>query len=748
MKRPPWFLITAFLVLSLVLGWFDGVREKSKAVRELDLRATTLATSAGALLPELLSPGNEARLGRYLRRVAAGQPVAALVVCQNDRLAALTPDLPGADGLCDGHLAKVPRAGGNANANVQIGELSARVHGIEAATPPPGGTLWIVQDRGPLQVLFRNGFLHTFVLSLLGFGLVTALVASQIHAWLMRYALTLYRALRQSTAGKSVAERPEKGLPFSEDVGQITARILKLPLRSPFGSRLASPATDSTTPLLDRLKTYLQGREVVIFANREPYIHQKTDGKIKVLRPASGLVTALEPIVRNCGGLWIGHGSGNADRETANESGLINVPPGNPSYRLKRVWLTPEEEQGYYYGLSNEGLWPLCHLAHQRPTFRLSDWEQYQTVNRKFADALPAESLNEHTLMLVQDYHFALLPRLLREKSNAPRICLFWHIPWPNPEAFGICPWGRELLNGMLGADVVGFHTQYHCNNFLETCDRALEARIDRERFSVTVGGHETLVRAFPIGIDTSPVRTLDVPERQALRERYGIQAEIVAVGVDRLDYTKGIAERMLAVERFMEKHPEYVGRFTLVQMGSPSRTHIPAYRNLALEIEHTAQRINDRFAPGANGALPIQLLAQHHEWDEIQYFYQLGDLCLVTSLHDGMNLVAKEYVWCQAPERGVLILSKFAGASRELSEALLVNPYNIEEVADAIARGVTLPVAEKAARMNAMKGKISSHNAFHWATDLVRVLVEEVKPPGVLPFPRVAREVRAKTRP
>ncbi len=479
----------------------------------------------------------------------------------------------------------------------------------------------------------------------------------------------------------------------------------------------------------------MQDHKLIVISNREPYIHQRRGEQIEVIRPASGLVTALEPILRQFGGLWIAHASGSADFETANERGEIQVPPSHPTYTLRRVALSREEELGYYYGFANEGLWPLCHLAHTRPIFRLSDWEHYQAVNQRFAWALPPESSGKNSLILIQDYHFALLPRFLKRRFNGatqrPRIGLFWHIPWPNPETFGICPWNQELLHGMLGSDVIGFHTQYHCNNFLETCNRYLEARIDWEKFSVTMDQHETLIRAFPIGIDPSPVRTLNQQEIHQLKARYGIQAEIVAVGVDRLDYTKGLVERVEAIERLLEKYPHYRGRLSLVQMGSPSRTHIPAYRALSDQLHQAVERVNTRF--GSESYQPIVFLPEHHEWGEIQYFYQMGDLCLVTSLHDGMNLVAKEYVWCQAAERGALILSKFTGASRELTEALIINPYSIEELADSIATAIELPVAERTRRMLAMKEKIQSQNAFHWATHQIRALLTGTTTPSTL---------------
>jgi len=473
-------------------------------------------------------------------------------------------------------------------------------------------------------------------------------------------------------------------------------------------------------------------QQLIVIANREPYVHQREGAFVKIVRPASGLVTALEPILRQFGGLWIAHGSGSADFEAVDAKSEVGVPPANPTYRLRRVNLSTEEESGYYYGFANEGLWPLCHLAHNRPVFRMSDWEQYRGVNQRFAETVQEEDLHDTTLILVQDYHFALVPRHLKErfKTKQARISLFWHIPWPNPEAFGICPWGKELLRGMLGSDVIGFHTQYHCNNFLETCNRYLEARIDWERFSVTMENHETLVRAFPIGIDPKPVRILNPVELTRLKQEYQIQAPIVAVGVDRLDYTKGLIERIEATERFLEKYPEYQGKFTLAQMGAPSRTMIPAYRNLTDQLKPLIERVNARFSQPGNGYQPIVFLHQHYEWEEIQYFYQLGNVCLVTSLHDGMNLVAKEYVWCQRSEIGSLVLSKFTGASRELSEAFIVNPYSIEEMADAIAGAIKLPATDRIRRMLAMKEKIRIQSAFQWAEDLIRVLQSKTDSP------------------
>jgi trehalose 6-phosphate synthase len=594
-------------------------------------------------------------------------------------------------------------------------------------------TLVLVQDLSPLRTRWVNSFIRSFLVYWLGGLLILVLIATQLRRWLQDNLQFFRQTLRSLIQGRRPKSFPGLGStvesalqPISRDIDELAKKILTL------SSRQERKKKQEQGAWLADLKHAMGDRKLLVIANREPYIHNRIDGQIKVVRPASGLVTALEPVLRQCGGMWIAHGGGSADRETADAQGIVAVPPESERYKLKRVWLSPEEEEGYYYGFSNEGVWPLCHLAHTRPTFRLTDWTHYHAVNRKFSEAIPAVSFTESSVLLVQDYHFALLPQMIKQRAKqlgtkAPKVGLFWHIPWPNPEAFGICPWNTELLRGMLGADVVGFHTQYHCNNFLETCNRYLEARIDYERFSVTMENHETFVRAFPIGIDTSPVRTLTDEEVQEIKARYGIKAEKVAVGVDRLDYTKGLVERVEAVERFLEKNPEWIGRFSFVQMGSPSRTHIPAYQNLAQQLEQTVERVNLRFSRQSSDPdyKPVILLSSHHQWEEIQYFYQMGDICLVTSLHDGMNLVAKEYIWCQSPHRGSLILSKFAGASRELNEAFIVNPYSIEEMANAISAALSLSHEERTARMRSMKDKVEGRNAFHWASDLIKAVVE-----------------------
>ena len=481
--------------------------------------------------------------------------------------------------------------------------------------------------------------------------------------------------------------------------------------------------------LKQTLNHYLHGEKVVILANREPHIHERSgSGGTEVRHPASGLVTALEPVVRACSGTWIAHGSGSADRETADRHGRLRVPPGEESYILRRVWLSPEEEAGYYYGFSNEGLWPLCHIAHTRPIFRSEDWKHYQDVNARFADAVCAEVDSEDPIVLAQDYHFALAPRLLRERLPRSTVIMFWHIPWPNAQHFGICPWRKELLEGMLGASILGFHTQFDCNNFIESIDRFLEARIDREQNAIVQHGRSTLVRPYPISLEWPSLWAVKAPPVDACRagvfRELGLKPDaLLGVGVDRLDYTKGVEERLMAVERLLERFPHLLGRFTFVQLAAPSRTRIERYQRLNNRIEDLTARINARFA--TPDYRPVVLQRAHHEPPDVFRYYRAADFCYVSSLHDGMNLVAKEFVAAREDERGVLILSQFTGAAREMTEALVVNPYDLEEASAALATALNMSPEEQRDRMRSMRNFLSEFNVYRWAG---RMLVDAAR--------------------
>jgi trehalose 6-phosphate synthase len=599
------------------------------------------------------------------------------------------------------------------------------------------GSLAIVHDAGYIRSeslrIWRETFLsalaHVFLIVL-----ITLLIVRWSIAGPIARTANWMKALR---TGRGVAriKIPDLELfrPLAREVATFAESLTSARSAAELEARLRETGESMWTA--DRLTVHVRARledgRLFVVSNREPYMHVRRGKSIEVNVPASGLVTAIEPVLRACGGTWVAHGSADGDMEAVDGHDRLQVPPDDPRYTLRRVWLTKEEEEGYYYGFANEGLWPLCHIAHARPLFRASDWKHYQDVNQKFADALLEEM--EHIsrpVVLVQDYHFALLPRMIKQSRPDARVAIFWHIPWPNPEAFGICPWQRELVDGLLGADLIGFHIQAHCTNFLQTVDRTVESRIDWEHVSVQRLDHRTAVQPFPISVEFADVAT-EFPhesasayeERGTLLKALGIEAALMGVGVDRLDYTKGILERFLAIERFLEKYPQYQKVFTFVQIGAPSRTHIKRYHDLQAEVEAEADRINWRFQ--ADQWKPIALLNRQHSHQEIEAYYRAADLCLVTSLHDGMNLVAKEFVSTRSDERGVLILSCFTGAARELRDALQVNPYDIDQTAEAIRAALEMEATEKQIRMQRMRKVVRENNVYRWAGTLIGGLCE-----------------------
>jgi trehalose 6-phosphate synthase len=466
------------------------------------------------------------------------------------------------------------------------------------------------------------------------------------------------------------------------------------------------------------LQSELPDADLIVVSNREPYVHEKVGDEIALTAPASGMVSALEPIVRTCSGTWIAHGSGSGDREASDADGRLAVPVDKPSYTLRRVWLNDAEVQGHYSGFSNEGLWPLCHIAFTRPIFRAKDWEYYRAVNRKFADAVVEEAKTDRPLILIQDYHFALLPRMIRERLPDAVILTFWHIPWPNAEVFGVCPWHKEILDGLLASSILGFHIPLHCNNFIDAVDRYLEARIDKEESSITYGGSTTIVRPYPISIEwPEPDDEGDscADARERVIDRFELPPDVrLAVGVERLDYTKGILQRFHGLEAFFAKHPEWIGRLTFIEIAAPSRADLRSYRQLQRECRELVDDINKRY--GRDGYKPIILLIEQYDHDQLRDFYRAADLFVVSSLHDGMNLVAKEFVAAREDEAGALVLSQFAGAARELTEALIVNPYDADAMGEAFFLGLTMPEPEVRDRMRHMRATVRDNNVFRWA--------------------------------
>ena len=587
--------------------------------------------------------------------------------------------------------------------------------------------LTVGSKRGDLIVLHDLRFVDERV-SRTQFYVAIAVIAIILGISLLAAASVLAVLRAWSRTVRSAVAATPRGIEPSAPLANVfpmppTMRSLLRDLRSDRREGDGLQVQWSPQTLHRLLEERLPGTEVIAVSNREPYIHNRLYGQIALQIPASGLVAALEPVMRACGGTWIAHGSGSADRETVDSSDHIRVPPANPAYTLRRVWLSEEEQEGYYYGFANEGLWPLCHIAFVRPTFRQEDWQQYVAINRRFADAVIGEARREDPIVLVHDYHFALLPRMVRERLPNATILGFWHIPWPNSETFSICPWREEIVHGLLGSTILGFHTQFHCNNFLEGTDRFVESRIDREHSSVTVGGRETMIRPYPISIEWPPsalASQAPVKEcRNAVSRRFGLPAGTrIVVGIERFDYTKGILDRMLAIDHLLSARPSWKGRLVFIQAAAPTRSKLAAYGALQREAERLAEEVNARHR--TNSYQPIVLVARHHEPDEVYELFRAADACIVSSLHDGMNLVAKEFVAARDDEQGVLILSTFAGASRELAEALMVNPYDTQAMAEALERALVMPAGEQRERMHLMREFLRVRNVYRWAGQML----------------------------
>lgn len=504
--------------------------------------------------------------------------------------------------------------------------------------------------------------------------------------------------------------------------------------------------------LHELIRAKMQDYQFIVVANREPYIHRHAGKRVECIFPASGMATALDPVLRACGGTWVAHGSGDADRETVDAFDRVQVPPNDPQYTLRRVWLSKEQEQGYYYGLANEGLWPLCHITFTRPVFRQSDWEAYREVNRHFAECVLEEAGDKPTFVFVQDYHFALLPRYLKQANPNLIVAQFWHIPWPNRETFRTFPWKDEILDGMLGNDLLGFHLRYHCQNFLDTVDRTIESRVDVEHAEITCGGHTTLVRPFPISIDFEQHEEMArSPKVETFLEgwctKFDLHEKLVGIGIDRIDYTKGIPDRLRGLECFLERNPAYCNKLVFLQIGVPSRSNIASYMSLDNEIDQLVQRINGRW--GTDSWRPIIYLKQHFSQPEMAALHRLADFCIVSSLHDGLNLVAKEYVSSRFDEDGALILSFFTGAARELTEALLINPFSAEEIARAIRAALEMPAPERRKRMRRMREAVAGNNVYRWAGKVLSALMKfdfaETANAGGGMFPATPLQVSAK---
>lgn len=496
------------------------------------------------------------------------------------------------------------------------------------------------------------------------------------------------------------------------------------------------------------VSTNLRGTKFIVVSNREPYIHTRKNGEIRILRPASGMATALDPILRAANGTWIAYGSGDADRDVVDYRDRISVPPEAPAYTLRRVWLDKRLEDEYYSGLANQGLWPLCHIAFHRPVFHRCHWESYKEANQLFADAVLEEAGDGPAFVFIQDYHFGLLPRMLKDQNPNLIVSQFWHIPWPNREAFRAFPWRAEFLDGLLGNDLLGFHLQYYCANFLDTVEREVESLVDSEHRNVTRRGHQTMVRPFPISIDFEEHNRLAAgPEIRCGIEKWlgriGGRPGYLGIGIDRIDYTKGIPDRLHAIDLFLGRCPEYRGKFVFVQVGVPSREQVGGYRDLIQCLDEQVDAINRRWGTGK--WKPVMFFKDNYTQSSLMALHRLADFCLVTSLHDGMNLVAKEFVSSRGDEDGVLILSSFTGAARELSDALIVNPFAADEVAEAIERALNMPFEERRRRMMRLRAAVAENNIYRWAGKIISSLLKFELPENVVPEQSLVGGMAAK---
>ncbi|MGO9931621.1 MAG: trehalose-6-phosphate synthase [Steroidobacteraceae bacterium] len=678
---------------------------------DVELRAQLVMHSMDERITDLVEHGTQAQLSNYLAKTTADERLLAILVCRPDGSTIYQTERTPGTISCD--------AGSNAKPDatriVQLPSGSVQISrfDFDAAEPTPFRVL-MLHDLSFVDRRQRTA--RDFVLVFVGISMLLLALLIVLVAWLQlrRWVKILIGDIR----GKRFlddAKSPRSSMPILSQVRQVLAEAEEK-------QRLEIDFHENWTPqaLRQVVRDYLHSAQVIIVSNREPYIHNFDKQHRPVVQvPASGMVTALEPIMRACSGVWVAHGAGSADRETVDQYDHIRVPPGDPSYTLRRVWLTAEHEQGYYYGFSNEGLWPLCHLAYVRPAFRASDWRAYEEVNAKFAEVVAAEATTDSPVVLIQDFHFAILPELLRAEIPKATIALFWHIPWPNAETFGVCPWKREVLLHMLSADILGFHTRYHCQNFLDAVDRFVECQIDHEHMTVTTQGHVCRVAPYPISIEWPPRWLQSQPDiatcRRLVRERHRIGAGvIIGLGVERWDFTKGILERFQALEALLDKNPRHRGRISLLQIAAPSRSQLPAYQALQKQTYSEVERINAKFAAGE--WRPIILIDEHQEPQRVFELYRAADFCLVNSLHDGMNLVAKEFVAARDDEGGMLILSTFAGASRELTEAVLVNPFDVNETADAMETAMSMGREERRNRMSLMRRTVKENNVYRWA--------------------------------
>jgi trehalose 6-phosphate synthase len=469
-------------------------------------------------------------------------------------------------------------------------------------------------------------------------------------------------------------------------------------------------------------------RPLLVVSNREPYLHvRREDGSVTWTSATGGVAVALDALMRERGGTWIAHGGGSADRLVVDDTDKVLVPPEHPSYALRRLWLEEPTFSAYYGGFANEGLWPLCHVVDVRPRFRTEEWAAYKDVNERFAAAIDEELDASDTPVFLQDYHLALVAPALRARRAAVRTALFWHIPWPHPDRLRICPWRAELLEGLAANDLLAFQLERDRQNFMQAAEEELNAEVDVETSRIWIGERSTTVVSVPIGVDYDRIQEIGgsemlASEQQRLHRTLDLRAPLIGIGVDRLDYTKGIPERLAALDRLVTARPELCGQLTFVQIGVPSRSHLHGYAEIELEIAARIRDLNRRHRT-AEGVPLVAYQTAPLGITSLVALYRLAHFCIVSSLHDGMNLVAKEFVAARDDEDGVLVLSELAGAAQELQDALIINPYDVDGFAAALMRAIDMQREERRVRMRALRRVVAGRNVFGWASDILEGL-------------------------
>jgi len=724
----------AVVVVSLVVGFFamsQANQEELELTSRMQSRSQVLADSLAESIEPAYNTRATSTVQRIIDRFVSSERLAGLSVFDSSGvLVAGSSGMPlPADGKIIATAMDSDEPGGDF---VRRDDGTYYVHAIPIHEDERVvGALVLAQnatyiDEG-IRGVWKDNIIRWF-LQIIVFAVAVFILVRWVFFRSISKMVESLQATRKGSSEIDTAPSSSFFKPLAGEISKVTKSLRQARQSASEEARMRLEKIDSpwtAERLKEFIKAELKGRPIYVITHREPYIHTKTKRGIRFATVASGAIAALQSVMEACGGTWLAYGSGDADREVADEDGKIGVPPDEPRYTLKRIWLKEKEAEGHYR-FSVEALYTLCLMTHTRPVFRKEDWTAYRQVNDSFAEAFLAEIKKvSHPIVLVQDYQFTLLPRIIKTARPDAQVLLFMHSPWPHEELFSICPWRKEILDGMLGADVIGFNTQQHCNNFLDTVGAEMESQIDFERFAITKHGHISLIKPFPIstsftnGGDASEL----TPEHRQIVERLGIRAKHIAIGADRMDFTKGILERFRGVETFLATHPEYLKQFTLLQVAAPNREMFEHYRKYGEAVTQEAERINKKY--GTADWRPIVLEKVQYTHEQLTTLYRLAEVCLVTSLHDSMNLVAKEFVAARNDEAGVLVLSRFAGASRDLRRALIVNPYSAEEIADAIYKAMNMSKTEQRQRMKSMRESVKNYNVYRWAAELIKALYQ-----------------------